>query len=191
MFAQKGIGGSNMARQPQFRESCQAAYLLLHNTKDLLTKLEERTYSNRAGISYQQFLVLITIASFDPPVSQTMISRKIERNLNTISMAVDRMEKLGLVRRVRSEEDRREAHVSLTPLGNEKLAKAIEVGVALRERLCKTLTEVELQEAMRIMGKFRNQILKEMRREPVSPVAERAYRQRVIEVFREHLASAK
>jgi DNA-binding MarR family transcriptional regulator len=173
-----------MARQPQFRESCQAAYLLLHNTKGLLTKLQERTYSNRAGISYQQFLVLITIESCDPPVTQTMISKKIERNLNTISMAVDRMEKLGLVRRVRSEEDRREAHVSLTPLGKEKLARAIEVGGALKERLCKTLTEVELQEAMGIMAKFRNQILKEMRREPVSLDAGRAYRQRVIEVFR-------
>ena len=180
-----------MARKAQFRESCQEAYLLLHNTKGLLTKLEETTYSRRAGISYQQYLVLITVESSEPPVSQTMISKSIQRNLNTISMMIDRMEKLGLVRRIRSEKDRREAHVSLTPLGKEKLAKAIEVGVALKERLCKTLTEVELREAVGIMGKFSNQILQEMRREPVSPVAERAYRQRVIEVFREHLASAK
>jgi len=180
-----------MARKLQFRESCQEAYLLLHNTKGLLTKLEERTYSNRAGISYQQFLVLIAVESCDAPVSQTMISRKTERNLNTITIMVDRMEKLGLVRSVRSKEDRREVHVSLTPLGKKKLARAVEVGGALQESLCKTLSETDLQEAMSVMAKFRNQILKEMGREPESADAERAYRKRVTDIFKEHLASAK
>jgi len=157
----------------------------------LLNKLEETTYANRAGISYPQFLILITVESSEPPVSQTTISKRIQRNLNTISMIVDRMEKLGLVRRVRSEDDRRETHVSLTPLGKEKLARAIEIGGALKERLGKTLTEEELQEAMRLMAKFRNQILKEMGREPIPLDAVSPHRQRVIEVFRKRLTSAR
>ena len=78
-----------------------------------------------------------------------------------------------MVRTVRSKEDRREMRVSLTPFGKEKLARAIEVGVALEESLRKGLTEAELREAMGIMRKFRNQILKEMGRKLVSLEADR------------------
>lgn len=180
-----------MARQTQFSESGQDAFLLLHNMMGLLTKVEETTYSNQAGISYPQFLILITVEASEPPVSQTTISKKIQRNLNTISMIVDRMEKLGLVRRVRSEDDRRETHVSLTPLGKEKLAKAIRVSAALKDRLSGALNSEELEEAARLMSKFRDQILKEMGREPVSPETSRDSRLRVIDVFKKNLGSSK
>lgn len=180
-----------MARQAQFRESGQEAFLLLHNMMGLLTKVEETTYSNQAGISYPQFLILITVESSEPPVSQTTISKKIQRNLNTISMIVDRMEKLGLVKRVRSEEDRRETHVSLTPLGKEKLAKAIKVGAGLKERLSGALTDEDLEQCMRLMAKFRDQILKEMGREPIPLESGRTSRRRIIEVFKKNLNNPK
>ena len=180
-----------MAKQGQFRESGQAAFLLLHNMMGLLTKVEEAAYANQAGISYPQFLILITVEASEPPVSQTTISKRIQRNLNTISMIVDRMEKLGLVRRVRSEDDRRETHVSLTPLGKEKLAKAIEVGGALKQRLGSAFTEEEISDAMQLMAKFRNQVLKELGREPIPADSERPHRQRVIEVFKKRLGSSK
>jgi len=157
----------------------------------LLTRVEEAAYSTRAGISYPQFLILITVESSEPPVSQTTISRRIHRNLNTISMIVDRMEKLGLVMRVRSEDDRRETHVSLTPLGKAKLAKAIEVGGALKQRLADVFSEKEIEDTMRLLAKFRDQILKELGRPPIPADDEHRNRQRVIEVMKKHLVSDK
>ena len=176
-----------MAQRGQFRESAQAAFLLLHNIKAVLTKLEETTYASQAGLSHAQFLILITIEASEPPVTETGIAESIQRNLNTVSMILDRMEKLGVVKRVRSGSDRREVHVSITPLGRQKLVKGIEVGGALRERLGSAFSDEEIQDAMRLMGKMRNQILKEMGREPI-PMGERSpHRERVIEIFRKHL----
>jgi DNA-binding MarR family transcriptional regulator len=180
-----------MARQKQFRESSHEAFLLLHNVQGLLTKLEETTYAAQAGISYQQYLILITVESSEPPVNQTTVAKAIQRNLNSISMIIDRMEKLGLVIRERSKDDRRETHLKLTALGRKKLAKAIEVGGALGERLGSALTEEDLQEGMRLMAKFRNQVLNEMGREPITLASERPVRKRVLDVLRRGLTSSR
>jgi DNA-binding MarR family transcriptional regulator len=175
----------------QFRESSHEAFLLLHNLQGLLTKLEETTYATDAGISYQQFLVLITVESSEPPVNQTTVAKAIQRNLNSISMIIDRMEKLGLVTRERSKDDRRETHLIVTALGRKKLAKAIQVGVALEERLGSALNEQELEDGMRLMVKLRNQVLKEMGREPIALAIERPTRKRVLDVLRRGVTSSR
>jgi DNA-binding MarR family transcriptional regulator len=180
-----------MARDGRFRESAQEALLLLHSLWGFLTKLEETTYASQAGISYQQALILITVESSEPPVTETTISKGIQRNLNSVSMMIDRMEKLGLVKRVRSEDDRRQVHISLTPLGRERLANAIEVGRALNERLGSALSEEELQETMRIMAKLRNQTLKEMGRESIPSDSEDPNWERVIELFKKGVTNGR
>jgi MarR family transcriptional regulator, organic hydroperoxide resistance regulator len=151
----------DMARM-QFRESGQAALLQLHSTLGLLTRLEESAYLDKTGISYQQFQVLLTVRSGDPPVSQSFIARRVQHKLNSISMIADRMEKQGLISRVRSNDDRREVHVSLTPLGSEKLKQAVEVGVPLSERVASVLSEDEINEMTRLMTKLKKQIFTEM-----------------------------
>lgn len=173
-----------MRTKKELVESRHVAFLILHNVQGLLTKLEEKIYATEAGISYPQFLVLVTVASSEPPVSQTTIARRIQRELNSVSMIVDRMEKLGLVAKTRSQVDRRETHVTLTKTGREKLAKAVEVGGALRERLGSIFSEEELQDSIRLFTKLRNQILKELGQKPTAAQDERAVRQRIIEVFR-------
>ena len=173
-----------MAAKKELVESRHVAFLLFHNVQGLLTKLEEKVYATEAGVSYPQFLVLVTVASAEPPVSQTTIARRIQRELNSVSMIVDRMERLKLVTKTRSEVDRRETHVTLTPLGKEKLSRAVEVGGALRERLGSVFAEEELQESIRLSTKLRNQILKELGQKPTPAQDDRAVRQRIIEVFR-------
>jgi hypothetical protein len=71
------------------------------------------------------------------------------------------------------------------------LAKAIEVGGALGERLGAALTEEELEESMRLMAKFRNQMLKEMGRPPVALASERPVRKRVLDVLRRGMTASK
>jgi len=52
-------------------------------------------------------------------------------------------------------------------------------------------TEDEISDAMELMAKFRNQVLKELGREPIPADSERPHRQRVIEVFKKRLGSSK
>jgi DNA-binding MarR family transcriptional regulator len=176
----------------QFRESGQAALLQLHSMLSLLTKLEESAYLEKAGISYQQFQVLLTVQSGDPPVSQSSIARRIQHNLNSISMIADRMEKQGLISRVRSKEDRREVHVSLTSLGSDKLKQAVAIGVPMSERVAGALSEEELDEMTRLMTKVKTQILKEMGKAEPDAAKEKSETKRVLDVLKKtRLAAAK
>lgn len=143
-------------------ESRQEAFLLLHNVLGLLTKLEENTYATKAGLSFPQFLVLLTVESSEPPVTQTDIAKAVARNLNTVSMIVDRMEKLGLVTRVRSMDDRRETHVSVTESGHAKLAEAIKVGGSVVEKLGNAFSDDEIRVANDLMGKLKKTIVAEL-----------------------------
>ena len=175
-----------MAKQRGFRDSVHAAYLMLENIEVLLTKLEETTYLRRSGLSYPQFLILLATEASKPPVSETDVAGSVQHNLNTVSMIIDRMAKLGLVKRVRSGKDRREVHVSLTPLGREKLHRGVEVGVAIRERLGNAFSDEEMQRAMLLMGKMSNQLHKDTGREPIPVDATSPLRENVLEIFRKY-----
>jgi MarR family transcriptional regulator, transcriptional regulator for hemolysin len=153
---------SDLGIEKEFKEPIHNLLILFHNLYDLLAKLEDRTYSVEVGLSYQQSLVLITVESSDPPVSQTLIAKRLGRNLNVISTIVDRMVKQGLLIRVRSKKDRRETRVSLTPQGKDKLNKAIEVGNKLKERLGSMLSDSEIQESMRFLVNLRSIVHREL-----------------------------
>jgi DNA-binding MarR family transcriptional regulator len=177
---------SDMARV-QFRESRQAAFLQLHSMLSLLTRLEESAYLDKTGISHQQFQVLLTVQSGDPPVSQSFIARRLQHKLNSISMIADRMEKQGLISRVRSKDDRREVHVSLTPLGSEKLKLGVEVGVPLSERVASALSEEELNELVRLMTKLKARIFTEMGKAEPDTAKEHSETRRVLSVLKKTL----
>jgi DNA-binding MarR family transcriptional regulator len=117
----------------KFDEARQGVFLQLDGLRGALETLEEKRYLAKAGISYQHFLVLLAAQSIRPPVTQAAISRAVNRNFNTISMMVERIERLGLIARSRSKIDRREIHVALTSLGRKKLSDAFSVGIPLTE----------------------------------------------------------
>ena len=173
-----------MASSKAVVESGQVAFLLLHDVQGLLTKLEEKVYAAEAEISYPQFLVLLTVASSEPPVSQTTIAKRIQRELNSVSMIVDRMESSGLLTKTRSRIDRRETHVTLTKLGKKKLAKAVQVGSALTERLASAYSKEELQDAIHLATKLKGQLFMELGQTPVPAREERDIKNRIIEVFK-------
>ena len=60
------------------------------------------------------------------------------------------------------------------------------MGGALGKRLGKAFTDQEIQDAIRLMGKVRNQILKDMGQEPIPTGGRLPQHERVVEVFREH-----
>lgn len=67
-----------------------------------------------SGITAPQGMV-IRILSKERTLKITELSSKLSLPNSTISGIVDRLEKLGMVERIRSEEDRRVVHVSISP----------------------------------------------------------------------------
>jgi len=76
------------------------------------------------GLTMEQYLVLVTIKYHDAPIRITDVARWLERSVNSISMIVDRMVKVGLLRRVRDKTDRRTVNVFLTKKAENALKPA-------------------------------------------------------------------
>lgn len=84
------------------------AQRLLH--KGLGLKLQ------RHGVTVAQWSVLVVLWETDG-LSQKELSERVTVETATLSRTVDRMERDGLVKRVRSESDRRQVHVFLSEHG--------------------------------------------------------------------------
>ena len=81
-----------------------------------------------AGIEPEQYQLLLAIRGMLSGQIATIhaLAERLQVRHNTAVERIDRMEKLGLVKRVRSDEDRRSVIVTLTPRGRrifEKLAR--------------------------------------------------------------------
>lgn len=70
----------------------------------------------RHGVSVAQWTVLVTLWEVDG-ITQKELSDRVTVETATLSRTIDRMERDGLVKRVRSESDRRQVHVFLTDYG--------------------------------------------------------------------------
>jgi DNA-binding MarR family transcriptional regulator len=72
----------------------------------------------------EQYAVLMTIKYLQNPVRPTDVARWMGRSPNSVSMIVDRMVKVGLVRRVRDRGDRRVVLLFITNKGENALKPA-------------------------------------------------------------------
>jgi DNA-binding MarR family transcriptional regulator len=152
----------NMTNASDAENLRHTALLTLYNTCSLLTRYSDRVLNSGASISYQQFLVLLTIASLKPPVSQTDLAKKIQRELNSVSMIIDRMEASGLVTRTRSIIDRRAVHLKITHAGRKLLGQGVTVNETLINKLTGVLSNKEIETVTRLLTKLQEQLIKEL-----------------------------
>ena len=134
----------------------------MYETSDLLLKCEDATHAE-FGLSQQQFMVLLTVEVLSNPfVKISDVARKLKRNSNSISMIVDRMEKSGLVERVRDLQDRRSVHLFLTEKGKEKLYQSSKVSWNLIIRLTSCFSDEELETFASLVEKLREKAFLEL-----------------------------
>ena len=90
--------------------------ILLHRVRDELMRYEDPIFSEY-GITTEQYSVLGALKYFGGSVRITDLALALERSLNSVSMIVDRMVKVGLVTRKRDRGDRRVVYVTATSKG--------------------------------------------------------------------------
>ncbi|HSH71205.1 MAG TPA: MarR family transcriptional regulator, partial [Deferrisomatales bacterium] len=106
-------------------------------------------------LSFSQFGVLEALYHLGPLV-QRDLATKLLKSARNITMVVDNLEKRGLVRRVRSETDRRFTHIHMTPEGRLLFEQVFPRHVAgiLREMRVLSVRELEaLGEFCRRLGR--------------------------------------
>jgi DNA-binding MarR family transcriptional regulator len=130
------------------------AWTLLHYACDLITKIEEDTYRVKAGVSYQQFLILLAVAASENPITVVELARSLQRQPNSISTIVDRMVKQSLVKREPCKTDRRLVYVKLSPAGKNIVTRAAIEGNELIQRVTSDFSEKELRMMVKLLEKL-------------------------------------
>ena len=118
-------------------------WTLIHQTLDSIIRCEEMTFSN-FGITAKQHAVLSAIQNLDDPVTLKDLVDCFDRDSPSITFIINRMEKDGLVSRVRDLKDRRSLRVILTPKGKKIYQSTIKLKNKLSEEIMKVLSDEEL-----------------------------------------------
>jgi DNA-binding MarR family transcriptional regulator len=131
----------------------------VYQTYTVLKKCEDQTIEEY-GLTTEQFAVLGAIDYFGGPVKVTDIARWLERSTNSISMIVDRMVKVGLVRRVRSTGDRRVVHVVNTSKGKAALKPATLASLEHIRKILSALSHEEKSTLLSLLGAVKYETLR-------------------------------
>ena len=110
-----------------FNDQLLGVWMLLHQTYNSISRYEDKELG-KVGISAQQHAILMAIMRTNGSATPTQIAKWVDRNANSITLMLDRMEKNGLVIRTRSVTDRRSLYVEMTEKGAEALKQGVKVG---------------------------------------------------------------
>ncbi len=91
---------------------------------------------------------------------QTMksIADKIRRTKATVSVLIDKLEKMGFVRREKSSDDARNTYILLTEKGNEFKEVFKEISKGLNKMICENLSKDDIKTLNSLLEKMLNGI---------------------------------
>ena len=132
-------------------------WALLHQTRSALFKVRERDVS-KYGITATQSAVLFVIGTIGENATIGQIARWLVREPHTMSNILMRMEKMGLINRVRNKNNRTEIIISLTKKGKEVHDKLMNDIVVIQEMMS-CLSEEEYEFMYSCLKKLRDKAL--------------------------------
>jgi MarR family transcriptional regulator, 2-MHQ and catechol-resistance regulon repressor len=138
----------------RFNNQRLVAWILLHQTLNSVIKCEDKVYA-KTGLTTQQHAILMAIKNASAPATPTQIADWVDRNLNSITLIVDRMEKNGFVKRVRDIQDRRSIRLSITEKGELYLKNSAQGGWDLIQEVLDVLSDEEIETLKGLLEKVR------------------------------------
>jgi DNA-binding MarR family transcriptional regulator len=137
------------------------SFILLHRTRDLIFRCEERAVGE-FGITMEQYTMILAMKYLDAPVRVTDIARWMARKANSVSMLVDRMVKAGLVKRSRALKDRREVRLVITSKGEQALELATPGVWKTIQELSSPLSDEDARTLIRLLESLRDKALEHL-----------------------------
>lgn len=95
---------------------------ILHAIRGIMRGLDlhSRKMMKRTGLTGPQFVVLRTLA-MGGPLPANQLAKQVNLSQATVTSIADRLEKVGLITRTRTDRDRRVVTVAISPTGREKI----------------------------------------------------------------------
>jgi len=130
-------------------------WLLLHQAYDMVLKVEETAFA-RLGLTPQYNGVLMAMKYTRGPVTISDIAKWLDRNNNSVSTLIDRMQRDGLVQKVGNTRDRREVQVVFTDKGEELFQKADALGWQIIDDMLGGIPEEDLRMLIAQLARIRD-----------------------------------
>lgn len=121
----------------------------------LVSRLLARSLAARLapkGIGYGQFPVLQCLWEEDG-LTQKELSQRVRIEAPTMVRTLDRMEREGLVTRVRSETDRRQIHIQLTKKGQDLKSSLVPLAAEVNESALSGVTKKDRKHLDQLLAK--------------------------------------
>jgi len=139
----------------EFQNPYMGAWVLLRQTRNLISKCEDAVFSEYA-LTTEQYTVLMSIKHIEDPVKVTDVARWLDRSVNSVSMIIDRMVKAGLVRRRRDLPDRRAVRLTITSKAEEAYVPATISGRELIQEILAPIPDKDILTLIRLLGVIRD-----------------------------------
>ena len=142
-------------------------WVLLHQACDAIVRARENELRRQVGISAMQAAVLFTVKTLKVPATPAEISRWLFREPHSVSGLLNRMEKDGLVRKVKDLERNNLIRVAITEKGEEAYRRSREMKAV--RNIMSSLSEKKKQNIRGYLETLRNRALRELRVEHQLP----------------------
>ena len=141
------------------RQRDYALWMLIVQTRDSIRKARQKEL-DRYSISGRQSGVLSAIHSIGPKATPAKISRWVLREPHTVSEILSRMEKRGLVTKVRDLDRKNQIRIQLTDKGRQAYRQASKRSSIASIMAC--LSDEEREQLVASLDKLRSEALKAM-----------------------------
>ena len=109
------------------------------------------------GITRIQWIALYYIKN-NPEITQRQLSKIMFVKDSSVGRLLDRLERDGLIERIRNIDDRRTINLVLTKVGKTKIDKLVVEGDYFNDRLIEGLTDEELMVFEKVMSTMANNV---------------------------------
>lgn len=139
-------------------------WVIFHQTYDLITRYEENELVE-TGTTREQFLALWLMKFMgevsDNPIKVTDLASSLYRSVNSTSSLVDRMERNGLIEKVRDIPDRRAIRLLVTPKGEEAFGIGLKSQRPLIKRIFSTFEDEDIKTLLSLLKKLKSKVQEE------------------------------
>jgi DNA-binding MarR family transcriptional regulator len=119
----------------------------------LMTQVAERHFES-TSISFIQWTALMRLSMRADHLSATQLSKELGYDMGALTRVVDELERRGLVRRERSQRDRRAVEIAVTAAGRRQADSAKPVIVKLLNELIEQYTDAEVATLIDLMQRM-------------------------------------
>ncbi len=141
-------------------------WLLIHQAYDMVLKVQEKEFA-KIGLTPQYNGVFMVLRYKKGKVTIKDIATWLDKNSNSISTLIDRMQRDGYVVRVESTRDRREVHVELTEKGKEISDKSDVLGWKIVNDVLSGMPEEDFLQLNILLEKVRSRALAQLNKDEV------------------------